>query len=114
MGFESSSRRQSFDASNGKEVKKLTPMNAEVHVGDTVIFVDPVRRERAAVVTAVWGPDCINVVFVSNDESKTDSYGRQIERETSVNRHSESFCFGRSFRPVGSERPEYRQYPLSE
>lgn len=89
-------------------------MNAEVKVGDAVIFVDPIRNEHNAVVTAVWSPDCINVVFVSTDESKTDSYGRQIERETSVSRHSDTNCFGRSFRPVGSVKPEYRSYPVQK
>lgn len=88
--------------------------DAEVKVGDAVIFADPLRNEHDAVVTAVWGPDCINVVFVSTDESKTDTYGRQIERETSVSRHSENNCFGRSFRPVGSEKPEYRAYPIQK
>lgn len=35
---------------------------------------------------AVWNrdPGCINVVIVSKDEGKTDPYGRQIERHTSV------------------------------
>ena len=92
----------------------MTGLDAEVKVGDAVVFVDPVRREHPAIVTAVWSRDCVNVVFVSTDENKSDSYGRQIERETSVGRHSESNCFGRSFRPVGSERPEYREYPLQK
>jgi hypothetical protein len=89
-------------------------MGAEVKVGDSVVFVDPTRHEHNAVVTAVWSKDCINVVFVSTDENKTDSYGRQIERETSVMRHSDTNCFGRSFRPVGSKLPEYRSYPIQK
>lgn len=55
----------------------------EVHVGDVVVYVDPVARQFNALVTAVWGPTCINVVLVSKDEAKTDTYGRQIERNTS-------------------------------
>ena len=63
----------------------------EVKVGDHVIWVDPLSQPHDAIVTAVWGaynPDDplspgINLVLVSADESKTDSYGRQIERETS-------------------------------
>lgn len=89
-------------------------MDSEVKVGDAVVYADPIRHEYNAVVTAVWSKDCINVVFVSTDEDKTDSYGRQIERATSVTRHSESNCFGRSFRPVGSEKPEYRSYPVQK
>lgn len=59
-----------------------------VKVGDPVVFVDQRATQRAAVCTANWGGDIphpsINVVFVSGDESKTDQYGRQIQRETSV------------------------------
>jgi hypothetical protein len=73
-----------------------------MQAGDFVIYTDEVRRDHNAVITAVWGPDCINVVFVSPDESKTDSYGRQIERQTSVSRYNEtSNNFGRCFRDVG-------------
>ncbi len=71
--------------------------------GDTVIYTDEIRNDHQALVTAVWGPDCINVVFASPDESKTDSYGRQIERSTSVARYSESNNYGRCFREVGVE-----------
>jgi hypothetical protein len=53
-------------------------------VGSTVIYTDGYRCDHQALVTAVWGPDCINVVYVTGDESKTDTYGRQIERQTSV------------------------------
>lgn len=69
-------------------------MNAAgaVEVGQHVLFVDPLSRPRPAVVTAVWGqyktPQSpipgVNVVIVSNDPSREDTYGRQIERETSV------------------------------
>ncbi len=72
-------------------------------IGDPVIFTDEVRRDHNAIITAVWGPDCINLVFVSPDESKTDSYGRQIDRSTSVSRYSETNNFGRCFRDVGVE-----------
>jgi hypothetical protein len=51
--------------------------------GRPVIYVDPVGRERAAVITRVWGPQCINVAFVNMDEGQEDSYGRKIERATS-------------------------------
>ncbi len=55
-----------------------------VKVGDPVVFIDSLRVEKPALVTAVWSPTCINVVIVSDDTSKTDTYGRQIERNTSV------------------------------
>ena len=60
-------------------------MSKEVHVGDVVIWVDPVAKPHNAIVTAVWSQTCINVVLVNDDPNMTDSYGRQIKRETSQN-----------------------------
>lgn len=60
----------------------------EVKVGDTVTFINALRKEMPALVTAVWGPTCINIVIVSEDADKTDTYGRQIERHTSVGHKS--------------------------
>jgi hypothetical protein len=51
--------------------------------GDVLVYVDPHREEHNALVTAVHGDKCVNLVYVSTDESKHDSYGRQIQRETS-------------------------------
>jgi len=55
----------------------------EVHVGDTVVWHESDGKALKALVTAVWGPTCINLVVVSGDETKKDDYGRQIERRTS-------------------------------
>lgn len=57
---------------------------SSVKVGESVTYVDSLRNLRSAIVTAVWSPTCINLVIVSPDETKTDTYGRQIERFTSV------------------------------
>lgn len=56
----------------------------QTKVGDTVTFIDSLRQELPSVVTAVWSPTCINLVVVSKDADKMDTYGRQIERYTSV------------------------------
>ncbi len=58
-----------------------------VEVGDVVVFVDPFGKEYRALVTTVFGGGerpSVNVVYVSSDEAKTDQYGRQVERSTSV------------------------------
>jgi len=63
--------------------------------GQTVVYCDHVGVEHDALVTAVWGENsfedgsgpALNVVYVTNDDTKTDSYGRQIERDTSVIHH---------------------------
>ena len=77
----------------------------KIEVGDAVNFVDPIGRSNKAIVTAVWGANptpedymkfgewdeadvskwpALNVVIISKDITKTDSYGRQIERHTSI------------------------------
>lgn len=69
------------EAGNRKE-------NMRKQIGDTVTFIDDKRKEHNALVTAVWSDTCINIVLVSDDESKTDQYGRQLERHTSVSHAS--------------------------
>lgn len=79
-----------------------------VKVGDHVIYADESRVEHDALASDVFNPDLINVVYLSGDDSKKDSHGRQIERASSVSRHSASSCFGRTFRHPSTEKPEYR------
>lgn len=55
----------------------------ELKVGDPVIYHNPVGRAANALVTAIWGVTCLNIVLVSLDETKKDSYGRQIEHVSS-------------------------------
>lgn len=64
--------------------------NGYPEVGDHVIFTDEKSQDHAALVTASWGspengPRCaINLLYVSDDPSRTDQYGRQIVRPSSV------------------------------
>lgn len=81
-------------------------MSQSVQKGDPVIFVDDRRRAHHALVTAVhgenaWGEDeraqrapSINLAFVSGDEERTDSYGRQIERQSSIVHRAEQEADG--------------------
>ena len=66
----------------------------ERKVGDHVIYVDQYGKPRQALITIWWGDieayksetgeiGC-NLLFVASDVEKGDTYGRQIERETSV------------------------------
>ena len=68
-------------------------------VGDAVRFTDELRQEHTALLTAVHGfPDdlhpAVNLVYVSADESKTDPYGRQVDRRTSVVHRSKQSAAG--------------------
>jgi hypothetical protein len=52
--------------------------------GEAVVYVDPVGVAHPALITQPWGDTCVNLVFVSKDDAKHDSYGRQLERSTSL------------------------------
>lgn len=66
--------------------------------GDVVIFIDPTRIKHYALITAIHGEGhiptgdedkrnvkpALNVVYVDKDPAKTDPYGHQIARATSI------------------------------
>ena len=65
-----------------------------VAIGDAVNVVDEIYVEHVGLVTTVHGSfehgvPCINVVYVSKDESKHDPNGRQIERLSSRQHYSQ-------------------------
>lgn len=72
-------------------------------VGEVITVTDEHGREHDALVTIYFGqdrPDCaLNCVFVSDDSSKTDPYGRQVERLSSVGRQTEQSAHGRFWNP---------------
>lgn len=85
-----------------------------VKVGDAVIFVDPYGKEHIALVTTSWGgttvhpgddgpKPSVNLVFVSEDETKTDQYGRQIERNTSVVHQSNQSAHGMYWKELNDD-----------
>lgn len=53
-------------------------------VGRACVYFDPRGRAYPALITAVWGPQCINVVYVNDVEGQTDSYGQKLMRSTSL------------------------------
>lgn len=71
-----------------------------LEVGDVVTYRDENGVDHHALVTIVHGntaQSCINVVYTGKDESKRDSYGRQVERASSVQRKSDVTAHGRYF-----------------
>jgi hypothetical protein len=97
------------------EVQEAINREAEVHqpnrppdvlsswIGKPVSFADPWGKLHEAFITYCFSvgeddePMCINVVFVSQDAAKTDQYGRQVERYTSVMRRGEFSTHGMWF-----------------
>ncbi len=72
------------------EIKKEA---APVKVGDAVWVVDEHYVGHVGLVTTVHGGfehhvPCINVLFISADESKRDPYGQQPERLSSLQHYS--------------------------
>lgn len=72
-------------------------MERDYSVGQHVIYVDGYGKAHKALVTQWWYGDSLvqdylskygdpgcNVVYVTDDKLKRDSYGTQIERQTSV------------------------------
>jgi hypothetical protein len=74
-------------------------------IGWPVVYIDSLGRERPALVTNCFGPleskPSINLVVVNLDEDQTDTYGRKIERYTSVVHHSHQYAHGNKWKPVG-------------
>lgn len=71
------------------------PQVKPIEAGDVVQVVTEDNEQRIALVTVVHGafregqaPPCINVVYVSNDPTKRDPYGRQLERMSSLQHQS--------------------------
>jgi hypothetical protein len=69
-------------------------MERKYEVGASVVYVDPQGKAHNALVNIWWTgvnayysdgkePGC-NLLWISSDPLKTDTYGQQIERATSV------------------------------
>ncbi len=73
------------------------------NAGDVVIYVDEVGVAHDALVTIYFGGEqpngALNCVYVSKDTNKSDPYGRQLERASSVSRQSEHTAHGRYWQP---------------
>lgn len=73
-------------------------------VGEVIVVADEYGKLHDALVTIYFGgshPDmALNCVYVSDDESKDDPYGRQLERLSSVSRQREGVtAHGRYWNP---------------
>lgn len=72
-----------------------------VSAGDAIVVVDERYVQHDALVVCVHGSfgtvagtdlpyiPCINAVYISADEAKSDGYGRQVERLSSLQHYSQ-------------------------
>jgi hypothetical protein len=81
-------------------------------LAEAVIFTDTKGQDHNALVTAVWGPTCVNLLWVSDDTDKKDQYGRQIERNSSVPHVSMAGAHGYYFR-FRDEEKKMAQAPIA-
>ena len=82
----------------------MTVVTREDHRGTHCTYFDPRGRAYPALITEVWGPQCVNVVYVNDVESQRDSYGQKLLRATSVMHGSIQQAHGNYFMLVGEER----------
>jgi hypothetical protein len=52
-------------------------------VGRACVFVDPRGKRYPALITAVHGKQCINLVYVNDADGQKDSYGQKVMRNSS-------------------------------
>lgn len=53
-------------------------------IGESVDFYDPRGRMYRALITNVFGTNCVNVVYVNDVEGQKDNYGQKLLRSTSI------------------------------
>lgn len=92
-----------------KEAQKIMLESKEPKVGDAVIYVDSSGNDFNAIVITVWQNKMINCVTIEDDETRTDSYGRQIRRPTSIAHISNSPVHGMHWRWAEEEKAPIAQ-----
>lgn len=84
----------------------MTEVTREKHRGTAVEFYDPRGRRYDELITEVWGPQCVNVVYVNDVDGQRDNYGQKLLRATSVMHGSIQQAHGNYWLLPGEERPE--------
>jgi len=91
------------------ETEAKQPVNRVIApvLGAVVKFHDPSGAAHDALVTAVHNAKVVNLVIVSKDDAKTDGYGRELERATSVPHKSMTHAYSYYFRFLEEEPNPY-------
>lgn len=78
-------------------------------IGTACIYVDPRGRAYDALITAVWGEQCVNLIYVNDVEGQRDSYGQKMLRQSSCMHGSIQQAHGNYWLLPGEERPMKQQ-----
>lgn len=87
----------------------MTEVTRELHRGKSCVYFDPRGKAYDALITEVWGPQCVNVVYVNDIEGQRDSYGQKLLRATSVMHGSIQQAHGNYWLLPGEDRPHVQQ-----
>jgi hypothetical protein len=79
-------------------------------VGKPCVYVDPRGKHYAALITAVHGGECINLVYVNDAEGQKDNYGQKVMRSSSCMHGNIQQAHGNYWLLPGEERvpPKYK------
>jgi hypothetical protein len=62
----------------------MTEVKRESHRGKSCVFYDARGKAFDALITEVWGPQCVNIVYCNDVEGQNDQYGQKLIRATSI------------------------------
>jgi hypothetical protein len=90
-------------------VKKMTEVSRETHRGTACVYIDPRGRAYDALITEVWGPQCVNVVYCNDVDGQSDNYGQKLIRATSVMHGAIQQAHGNYWLLPGEDRPALKR-----
>ena len=83
----------------------MTEVTREQHRGKACVYVDPRGKSFDALITEVWGPQCVNLIYVNDHEGQRDSYGQKMLRAASIMHGSYQQAHGNYWLLPGEDRP---------
>ena len=98
-----------YDYFYPQDIEAADIVVSDIAVGDAVVFHDSQNQPHNALVTAVWDPDCINVVFIAPAADLTDEMGRQRDYLTSLIHRDKTGAPGNYWRRTQETPLEYKQ-----
>jgi len=78
-------------------------------VGKACVFFDPRGKAYDALITAVHGTRCVNLVYVNDAAGQTDSYGQKVMRASSCMHGNDQQAHGNYWLLPGETRETPRQ-----
>lgn len=87
----------------------MTEVSRKTHRGTACVYVDPRGHAYDALITEVWGPQCVNVVYCNDVDGQSDNYGQKLIRATSVMHGAIQQAHGNYWLLPGEDRPALKR-----